>query len=326
MKAWMVEAWCEPRDMTLADVPMPEPGEGEALVRVHAAALNFFDILMIGGKYQVKPPLPFAPGCEMAGEVVKAGPGSIFRPGDRVCSQPRWGAFAEYVLVENDRTDRVPEGVPMRDAAVMPVVYPTAHVALKRRGNLQPGEWVLVTAGAGGVGLAAIQLAKAWGGRVIALAGGEAKCAVCREHGAELALDYTQEGWVDRIRDHTGGHGVDVIVDPVGGDVYDQALKILAWEGRAVIIGFAGGTIQRIAANRLLLKNASAVGAVWGGYLSRDPEQARAVVADCFRLYEEGAIRPAIMETYPLDAVPEALEALGSRGTWGKLVIEMPLN
>jgi len=323
MKAWTVEAWGTPRDIKLADVPVPEPGPKQSLVRVHAAALNFFDVLMIAGKYQVKPPLPFSPGCEMAGEVVKAGAECAFAPGDRVCGQPGWGAFGEYVLIDNDRTDRVPDGVPMRDAAVMPVVYPTAHVALRRRGNLQPGEWVLVTAGAGGVGLAAIQLARAWGGRVIALAGGEAKCAVCREHGAERALDYTQDGWVDTIRDHTGGHGVDVIVDPVGGEVYDLALKVLAWEGRAVIIGFAGGTIQKIAANRLLLKNASAVGAVWGGYLARDPQRARQVVADCFDLYAAGRIKPAIMQTFRLDEVPDALEALARRDTWGKLVIDM---
>ncbi|MET4699482.1 NADPH2:quinone reductase [Constrictibacter sp. MBR-5] len=323
MKAWKVEDWCTPREMTLTDLPVPEPGQGQALVRVHAAALNFFDVLMISGKYQVKPPLPFTPGCEMAGEVVAAGPGSVFRPGDRVCGQPGWGAFGEYVLVENDRTDIVPDGVPMHDAAVMPVVYPTAHVALQRRGNLQPGEWVLVTAGAGGVGIAAIQLAKAWGARVIGLAGGEAKCAVCREQGADLALDYTQDGWVDLIRTHTNGHGIDVIVDPVGGEVYDQALKVLAWEGRAVIIGFAGGTIQKIAANRLLLKNASAVGAVWGGYLARDPQRARAVVADCFDLYAQGKIRPAIMRTYGLHEVPDALEALSRRDSWGKLVIDM---
>ncbi|MFN4088009.1 MAG: NADPH:quinone oxidoreductase family protein [Alphaproteobacteria bacterium] len=323
MKAWTVEAWCSPRDMKLADLPVPEPGPGEALVRVHAAALNFFDVLMIGGKYQVKPPMPFTPGCEMAGEVVAAGPGSVFSPGDRVCSQPRWGAFGEYVLVENDRTDRVPDGVPMRDAAVMPVVYPTAHVALRRRGQLQAGEWVLVTAGAGGVGLAAIQLARAWGGRVLALAGGPEKCAICRSHGAELALDYREDGWVDAVRAHTGDHGVDVIVDPVGGRVYDLALKILAWEGRAVIIGFAGGEIQRIAANRLLLKNASAVGAVWGGYLARDPARAREVVADCFDLHARGAIRPAIMRTYGLADLTDALEALASRETWGKLVVDM---
>lgn len=323
MKGWIVRDWGRPEDMALEDLPMPEPGAGEALVKVSHAALNFFDLLMIGGKYQVKPPLPFTPGCELAGEVVKAGPGSDFRPGDRVCAQPRWGAFAEYALVENDSANRVPDGVPPLDAAAIPVVYPTAHIALGRRGQLKAGEWLLVTAGAGGVGLAAIQIGRAWGARVIALAGGEEKCRVCRENGAELALDYRQEGWVDAVREATGGSGADVVFDPVGGAVYNDALKVIAWEGRAVIIGFAGGEIQRIAANRLLLKNASAVGAVWGGYLARDPAYGHEVVADCFDLYRQGKIRPVIMDRYPLARLPEALAALGERRTYGKLVVEM---
>ena len=171
MKAWQVTDWCKAADMELRDVPVPEPGPGQALVKVHTAALNFFDNLMIAGKYQVKPPFPFTPGCEIAGEVVAAGPDSAYKPGDLVASQPDWGAFAEYCLVENAPTNPVPEGVALEDAAAIPVVYPTAHVALQRRGQLQPGEFVLVSAAAGGVGLAAIQLAKAWGGRPIALAG-----------------------------------------------------------------------------------------------------------------------------------------------------------
>ena len=322
MKAWTVRAWSSPREMALEDVPVPEPGEKQALVKVGAAALNFFDVLMIGGKYQVKPPFPFTPGCEVAGEVVKAGPGSRFEPGDRVCSQPRWGAFAEYCIVDDDTANRVPDDVPTLDAATIPIVYPTAHIALGKRGALQPGEWLLVTAGAGGVGLAAIQIGRAWGARVIALAGSGEKCRVCQENGAELALDYTRQGWVDAVREHTKGYGADVMFDPVGGEVYNDALKVIAWEGRAVIIGFAGGEIQRIAANRLLLKNASAVGAIWGGYLARDPAYGREVVADCFDLYRRGKIKPVIMRRYPLDQLPDALEALADRQTYGKLVIE----
>lgn len=322
MKAWTVRDWASPKEMTLEEVGVPEPGKGEALVKVSAAALNFFDILMIGGKYQVKPPLPFTPGCELAGEVVKAGLGSRFRAGDRVCAQPRWGAFAEYAIVENDTANPVPGGVTMADAATVPVVYPTAHIALRRRGNLRPGEWLLVTAGAGGVGIAAIQIGRAWGARVIALAGSGEKCRVCEQNGAELALDYTTPGWVDAVREHTGGHGVDLVFDPVGGDVYNNALKVIAWEGRAVIIGFAGGEIQRIAANRLLLKNASAVGAVWGGYLARDPAYGHEVVAECFELYRSRKIRPVIMQRYPLAQLREALAALGDRQTYGKLVVE----
>lgn len=321
MRAWRVTEWCEPGEMTLTEVERPDPGEGEALVRVRWAALNFFDTLMIGGRYQVKPPLPFTPGCEMAGEVVAVGPGSDFRPGDRVCGQPGWGAFGEYCTIGNASANRVPDDVPLDVAACVPVVYPTAHVALGRRGGVKPGEFVLVSAGAGGVGLAAIQIAKAWGGRPIALAGSEEKRRICIESGAELALDYRDDSWVEAVREHTGGHGVDVVFDPVGGETFNLALKVIAFEGRAVIIGFAGGSIQQVAANRLLLKSASAVGAIWGAYLSRDPDFAHGVVADCFELWRAGKIRPIIWETYPLDRVPEALDALGSRRTWGKVLI-----
>jgi len=323
MRAWIVRERCAPGGMTLEDVPVPEPGPQEALVKVDVAALNFFDVLMIGGKYQVRPPFPYTPGCEMSGTVVAAGAGSHFRPGERVAAQPKWGAFAEYVLVENATTNRVPDGVDAAEAATIPVVYPTAHIALGRRARLKPGEFMLATAGAGGVGLAAIQVAKTWGARPLALAGGEDKCAVCRENGAELALDYTRDRWVETLLEHTGGHGADVIFDPVGGAVFDTALKAIAWEGRALVIGFAGGSIQQIASNRLLLKNASAMGAIWGGYYARDPAFTHEVVADCFAMLQAGRIKPAISARWPLERVPEALDALYDRRTWGKVVVDV---
>lgn len=323
MKAWRVQDWCNAADMQLTEAPMPEPGNGQALVKVHTAALNFFDNLMIGGKYQVKPPRPFTPGCEIAGEVVAVGPGSDFKVGDRVASQPDWGAFAEYCLVSNAPTNKVPDGVALAEAAAIPVVYPTAHIALKKRGQLQPGEFVLVSAAAGGVGLAAIQLAKAWGGRPIALAGSEEKRRICLENGAEIALDYSDDAWIDAVREHTGGKGFDLLFDPVGGETFDRALKVIACEGRAVIIGFAGGAIQQIASNRLLLKNASAVGAIWGRYLTEDPSYAHEVVADCFRLLATGEIKPCVWRTYGLDEVPAALEALDTRKTYGKVMVQV---
>ena len=323
MRAWIVEQKCEPADMAFRDVPIPEPGPGEALVRVHTAALNFFDVLMIQGRYQVRPPFPYTPGCEISGEVVKAGEGSDYKPGDRVASQPKWGAFAEYVVVENAPTNPVPDGVDLRLAATVPVVYPTAHVTLGRRAGLKAGETLLVTAGAGGVGLAAVQIGSAWGARVVALAGSEEKCAVCRAHGAELALNYRDESWVEAVLAETGGRGCDVIYDPVGGDTFNTALKVIGWEGRAMIVGFAGGTIQQIASNRLLLKNASAMGSIWGAYYTRDPAQSHAIVADCFALLQAGRIDPVISAEYPLDRVPEALAALYERKTVGKVVIRV---
>jgi NADPH2:quinone reductase len=323
MKAWQVRDWCAPDDMELTEIAEPEPGPGQCLVRVEAASLNFFDILMIAGKYQMRPPFPFTPGSEIAGEVVKAGTDSKFQPGDRVCAQVPTGAFAEFALCNNDEGFPVPDGVPATDAAVVPVVYGTAHMALGRRANLQAGEWLLVTAGAGGVGLAAIQIGRAWGARVIALASSEEKRTVCRDNGAELALDYSDDSWVEAVREHTQGHGGDVIFDPVGGDVFNLALKVIAWEGRAVIIGFAGGDIQQIASNRLLLKNASAVGAFWGRYYEMDPERVARVVEDCMALYQAGKIKPVISSKVPLEQVPEALNRLAARGTYGKIVIEL---
>jgi NADPH:quinone reductase len=326
MKAWRVHNWCGTREMKLESVSEPEPGPGEALVKVHTAALNFFDNLMIGGKYQVKPPLPFTPGCEIAGEVVAAGPGSNFKPGNIVVSQPEWGAFAEYCLVGNNATHHVPEEIPIGLAAAVPVVYPTAHVALQRRGQLLEGDFVLVSAGAGGVGLAAIQLARAWGGRPMALAGSAEKRRICIDNGAEIALDYRDDRWIDAVRDHTGGRGFDLMFDPVGGETFNQALKVIAFEGRAVIIGFAGGAIQQVAANRLLLKNASAVGAIWGRYLTEEPAFAHEVVADCFNLMETGQIEPVVWRTFAFDEVPIALQALDARETYGKVLISVGGN
>jgi NADPH2:quinone reductase len=309
--------------MPLVDMPMPEPGPAQALVKVHTAALNFFDNLMISGKYQVKPPFPFTPGCEIAGEVIAAGPDSDFKPGDRVASQPDWGAFADYCLVENAPTNLVPDGVGLAQAAAIPVVYPTAHIALQKRGQMREGEFVLVSAAAGGVGLAALQLARAWGGRGIALAGSAEKRQVCLDNGAEIALDYSDASWIDAVREHTGGRGFDLMFDPVGGETFDQALKVIAFEGRAVIIGFAGGAIQQIASNRLLLKNASAVGAIWGRYLIDEPAYAHEVVADCFRMLETGQIEPVVWKTYGFDEVPAALEALNTRKTYGKVMVQV---
>ncbi len=324
IKAWRSKGWGEPHSMALETIDAPEPGPGEALVRVNYAALNFFDALMIAGKYQVKPAHPYTPGCEMSGEVIAVGEGVQLALGSRVCGQPNWGAFAEACIMPAAQLHPIPEGVDMKAAACVPVVYPTAHIALHRRGNLQSGETLLVTAAAGGVGIAAVQLGKAWGARVIALAGGEKKCSVARENGADHTFDYLSDlDWVEAIRDLTNGTGVDVIFDPVGGEIFNDALKVLAFEGRAVIIGFAGGEIQKIAANRLLLKNASAVGAIWGGYRLRDTAFASEVVADCFEMMAEGLIKPAISDIYSLEEVPEALKSLDSRQTWGKVLVKV---
>jgi len=324
MRAWRANDWGGPADLSLEEIEAPAPGPGEAVVRVRYAALNFFDALMISGKYQVKPPRPFTPGCEIAGEVMAVGDGVGLAIGARVCAQPDWGGFADECVMPADKLRPVPDGVSLKNAVTVPVIYPTAHIALGRRCGLKAGETLLVTAAAGGVGAAAVQIGKAWGAVVIGLAGGEEKCAVARSLGADHAIDYlADQEWTARILEITGGRGADVIYDPVGGDIFNLSLKAIAFEGRAAIIGFAGGAIQQIASNRLLLKNASAVGAIWGAYLSRDPGYAQEVVDDCFALMAAGKIDPPIFGVYPLEDLPEALDALQSRKTWGKLVIEL---
>lgn len=324
MRAWRVADWGAPDSIALETTSIPTPGPGEVMVKVRYAALNFFDALMIAGKYQVKPPRPFTPGCEIAGEVVAVGEGVDLPLASRVCGQPDWGGFADYCVMPVAALRAVPNEVDLKAAACVPVIYPTAHVALRRRAGLQAGETLLVTAAAGGVGVAAVQLGKAWGAKVIALAGGPEKCQVALDNGADHAFDYAADAdWVEPVRALTEGRGVDVIYDPVGGDIFNTALKVIAFEGRAVIIGFAGGEIQKVAANRLLLKNASAVGAIWGGYLARDPAYAVTVVDDCFAMMARKEIAPAIFNVYPMAALPEALTALDSRKTWGKLLIDM---
>lgn len=321
MKAWLVKQWCGPEGLEWAETPMPEPKAGQVLIRVVAAALNFLDTLMIQGQYQVKPPLPFTPGVEIAGIVERAGEGADFRPGERVCAMLDWGGFAEYALAQAGDLIRLPDAVDLVEGAAMPVVYPTAYRGLRQRAQLRPGEWVLVHAGAGGVGLAAIQLAKAWGAKVIATAGSARKLKVCREQGAEWAFDYSDSGWVQEIKTLTGGKGVDVIVDPVGGEVTDLSLKCLAWEGRILIVGFASGRIPQIPGNRLLLKCASAMGVSLGDTRAKQQEVSRTIFQDLFAMRQKGEIRPLVSRRYPMAEAPQALRDLAKRETVGKVVL-----
>jgi NADPH2:quinone reductase len=321
MKAWMVRRWCKPEEMEFAETPIPEPQRAQALVRIEAAALNFMDTLMIQGLYQVKPPFPFTPGVEIAGTVEQAGPDSGFRPGDRVCAMIGTGGFAEYVAANDRDMLRLPDTMTTLEGAVFPVVYPTAHLALRDGGRLKPGETVLVHAGAGGVGLASIQVAKAWGARVIATAGGSDKTRVCREQGADLAIDYETEAWVDKVKEYTEGRGADIIIDMVGGEVTEASLKSLAWRGRLMVIGFAGGRIPTLAANRLLLKSASAIGVFWGGLRGKEPEFARSVLEDLLAMYRRGEIKPTVSHRYALSEAPQALADLATRKTHGKVVL-----
>jgi NADPH2:quinone reductase len=325
MKAWLVHQWCEPEQMTFADVPTPEPGPRQVRIRNHAVALNFFDVLQICGKYQIKPPLPFTPGAEVAGIVDAVGSGvENVTPGMRVCGLPSAGAFAEYSLAACDRTFPIPGALSFPQAAAMPIVYHTSWFALDRRARLAAGEWVLVHAGASGVGMAAIQLSKALGARVIATASSQVKREFCLQQGADHAIDYGDPSWVDRVKEITNGHGADVIYDPVGGEVLELSTKCIAPEGRLLVVGFASGTIPSIAANRVLLKNMSLVGVFWGQYVSDKPGYLLETHERLCELFAANKINPVVGRTLPLSQAPFALRELADRKIRGKSVLVIP--
>jgi NADPH2:quinone reductase len=324
MKAWQVHEWCEPEQMRLEEVAVPQPGAGEIRIRNHAAALNFFDILQIQGKYQFKPPFPFAPGAEVAGVVDELGEGvSDFTIGDRVQASVSTGGYGEYSIARANRVFKIPESMSFAEAAAMYIVYQTSYFALKERANLQAGEWLLVHSGAGGVGMSAIQIGKAFGAQIIATAGSHEKVEFCKSLGADFALSYNDASWVDEVKKITGGKGADVIYDPVGGDVFDLSSKCIAFDGRLLVIGFAGGRIPSIAANRILLKNMSVVGVFWGAQVERNPAYLAASQAELFRMYEAGQIKPIVSKSYPLEDAIEALHSLANRQAYGKLVLTM---
>jgi NADPH:quinone reductase len=322
MKSWRVSEWCEPEQMSLEDIPLPEPGPEEVRIKNHAAALNFYDILMIQGKYQVKPQLPFTPGSEVAGEIDAIGPGvTRFSVGDRVQAMASGGGFAQYSLASVGKTFRIPDRMSFSEAASMIVIYQTSYFALKHRTTIREGEWLLVHAGAGGVGLSAMQIGKALGARIIATAGSAEKLDFCLLQGAEHAFDYSDEGWVEQVKKVTSRQGADVIYDPVGGDIFDLSSKCIASEGRLLVIGFAGGRIPSIAANRILLKNISVIGCYWGGYLEHHTEFMAEAQAELFAMYEAGQIKPIVSRAYPLSEAAAALRALAERKTYGKVVL-----
>lgn len=323
MKAWRVHEWCEPEQMSFEDIPVPEPGEGEIRIRNHAAALNFFDILMVQGKYQTKPPRPFTPGSEVAGIVDAIGESVTgFGVGDRVQAMASSGSYAEFSVAPAAKTFRIPDAMSFAEAAAMIVIYQTSYFALTHRAQVNPGEWLLVHAAAGGVGLSATQIGKALGARVIATAGSEDKLQFCLSQGAEHALNYRDASWVDAVKKITG-RGADIIYDPVGGEVFELSTKCIAPEGRLLVIGFAGGTIPSIAANRILLKNMSVTGVYWGGYLEHHPEYMAEAEAALFKLYEAGQIKPIVSERFALADAVAALQALATRKTVAKVVLTM---
>ncbi len=324
MRAVLCRAFGPLSALTVEEVPEPRPGPGQVLIRVEAAGVNFADTLVIEGKYQARPPFPFAPGGEVAGVVAGLGPDVEGPPlGTRVLAMTGHGGFAEAALAPAAAAVLVPDGVDPAVAASLSYAYGTTLHALRDRGRLRPGETVLVLGAAGGVGLAAVQVAKLLGARVIAAASSAEKLEICRQAGADMLLDYGREGWRDRLRTLTGSEGVDVIYDPVGGPYAEPALRSLAWGGRYLIIGFAAGEIPRIPLNLILLKGCDIVGVFYGNFVQRDPAGNRALMTQLLDWVRQGRLRPEISATYPLEHAAAAMEALRSRASTGKIVVTM---
>lgn len=322
MKAVLCKAYGAPENLVLEDVAEPVPGEGEVLVDVKATALNFPDVLMIAGKYQSQPPFPFSPGGEIAGTVLETGSGvTEFAPGDRVFGGVGHGGFAERVAVAARSLQPVPEAMSFVEASGISTTYGTSYYALQQRAALQPGETLLVTGAAGGVGIAAVQLGKAMGARVIAAASSEQKLSVAKDSGADELIDYSDGQLKDKVKALTGGKGADVIYDPVGGALFDQCLRCINWYGRILVIGFAAGDIPKAPINLILLKSCQVVGVFYGAWSARAPDENRANFRDILAFHAAGKIKPVVGGVHPLENYAKALNDLAQRRAIGKIVV-----
>ncbi len=324
MKAVLCKTLDGPDALVVEELPDPEPGPGEVVVGVKAVALNFFDTLITRGKYQYKPPLPFSPGGEMAGVVEKLGPGvSDLKPGQRVCGYLGAGAAREKVAVSADVLLPVPDGVSDEAAAGVTITYGTALHGLKDRGQLAAGETLAVLGASGGAGLAAVEIAKLMGARVIAAASSAEKLELCKKHGADDVLNYSSTDLKQGLRDLTDGRGVDVVYDCVGDKYAEPALRAIAWNGRYLVIGFAAGQIPKIPLNLTLLKSCAIVGVFWGEAARRDPAGNRANMAQVLGWVAEGRLRPHVHATYPLERTGEAIKSLETRQVVGKVIVQV---
>ena len=322
MKAVLCKEYGPPETLVVEEVESPPLGRGQVRLRVKACGVNFPDTLIIENKYQFKPPLPFSPGGEVAGEVIELGEG-VTRAGigDRVIAAMPCGGYAEEVVADEGSLVPIPEGMDDVTAAGFTMVYGTSLHALEQRGALAEGETLLVLGAAGGVGLAAVELGKLMGARVIAAASSDEKLALCRRYGADELINYSTESLKDRTRELTGGAGADVIYDPVGGDLFDQAIRCINWKGRLLVVGFASGRIPELPVNLVLLKGCQVVGVFWGAFTAREPEANERNMTKLGRWYREGRLRPHVSETYPLERAGEALRAILDRRATGKLVL-----
>ena len=313
-----------PETLQLNDIAVPEPGKNQVRIKVHAAGVNFPDVLIIQNLYQFKPPLPFSPGGEAAGVVDAVGEGiTDLKVGDRVIAMIGNGAMAEYLIANRPQVSPMADDMPFDVASGFTMTYGTSHHALKQRANLQPGETVLVLGASGGVGLTAVELAKVMGAKVIAAASTDEKLALCKQYGADEVVNYSNDGWRDEIKRMTGGKGVDVVYDPVGDKYAEPAFRSIAWNGRYLVVGFAGGQIPSLPLNLPLIKGASIVGVFWGAFTAANPKLHQENMAELLRWYSEGKLKPHISKHFTLAKGAEAIRYLMDRKATGKVVINV---
>jgi NADPH2:quinone reductase len=322
VKAVLCREFGPPESLVVENVDEPVPGDGQVVVDVKACAINFPDVLIIQDLYQFKPPLPFAPGAEIAGVVSAVGSAvNGISVGDRIFASTGWGGLAEKIAVDPRAVIPIPDSVDFVHASAFLYAYGTSHYALKDRAGLQPGETLVVLGAAGGVGLAAVDIGTLMGANVIAAASSDDKLALCREYGAGETINYANEDLKARIRELTGGAGADVVYDPVGGPYSEPALRSTAWDGRFLVIGFAAGEIPAVPLNLTLLKGCQIVGVFWGAFVGRDPEGHRRNVEELMGWWRDGRLRPHVSSTYPLERAAEAIRELADRKAKGKVVV-----
>ena len=322
MKAVLCKEYGPPESLVVEDVPAAKAGKGEVVVAVKACSVNFPDTLIIQGKYQFKPPMPFSPGSDVTGTITAVGEGvTRAKVGDRVLASMAWGGFADEVVASEDKLTPLPDGLDFVTASAFLMTYSTSYYALKDRAKLQAGETLLVLGAAGGVGLAAVELGKLMGAKVIAAASSDEKLAVCKQYGADQTINYSSQDLKERLKALTGGRGVDVVYDPVGGPYSEMALRNTAWEGRFLVVGFSNGQIPRIPLNLALLKGCSIMGVFWGSFATREPQRNQQNLQELLGWLQSGQLKPLVSATYPLERVAEALNSIAERRVTGKVVI-----
>jgi len=322
MKAILCTHFGTPDDLELADIAPPTAGPGQAVVRIKAAALNFFDLLIIAGKYQHRPPFPFSPASEFAGIVESVGAGvTDFAPGDRVLGSTGWGAAREVLAASTKQLVKIPDNLDFERAAGLTVTYATTLYGLRERGKLKSGETLVVLGASGGVGLAAIEIGKIIGARVIACASSDEKLAFACKHGADETVNYASEDLRGALKRLGGERGVDVVYDPVGGSYAEPAVRALGWEGRYLVVGFAAGEIPKLPLNLVLLKSCDIRGVLWGAWALREPDGQRALMTEIVRWCAEGKLSAHVHAVYPLAEIATALKAIADRKVMGKIVL-----